>query len=264
MLTQSEYSHAMFDYLSGQKVLDKERGTIEKAMVAKLLHLIADQNLPGAETRTLAMTFSQVATKKVPQESAIIDLENAHHFDADHGGVLLTFIGETHDLQADTNRANAYCHQQANTVTCFVVERGLAYDVEGYGFRGVVIRETDVSILNQNPRMNWGLNLNIRVRSLLVAGYMALYLADTFTHNANAQVRMTILFGQMHYDIISYLKQLINSSATFLQDKEIGCVLVPSTQNPAENLLSSLGVKAAKRQVAGISLVERKTFRSMI
>jgi hypothetical protein len=231
-MSQVSYAAEVYRSLLEEKCFADTQGTNTfKALKKKVIDLAAAAG-GVAKKDNFSIEYQQVTPKNLGSGDAVIDLENKQHIP--DGGLLLTFLGETHNLFADTQRANQYAgaHNNRDTpLTCVVLERGLNYVPPL--FAGATIREENLGTTNNLAQPQWGLGLDIKTRSMLVAGYLVLYMSST-----NNTQHIAVFFGENHWDILSYIKQIINSSSIALKDRTVQCVLVPSN-NGQNNLLNN-------------------------
>jgi len=150
------------------------------------------------------------------------------------GSIVITYYGESHDSQRDGARAQELitaCSRQHEALpTLLLLERGLRnersrggvrmrYDLEdcicAFADEDELTRSRDAPLEYQfNYRSIWGMGLSVEQRSMVVAGYLAVCLANG---NPEAIDRVTILFGSNHSNMLeTHLEYFVQNVATNL------------------------------------------------
>jgi len=224
-VVQATYAQTLFNNGAGAGT-DK---TVRKAVMKTIEDLKpADEVVPGNPVDAEKTVIGSPKTNNVL--SAVQRIYNGQGA----GSISITLLGETHNNQADTARANALIAQMAAgnlTPTFLIQERGMTYPWPNpYG--GAIAREQNLTTV---PAGNFGLGLTSAKRSMVVAGYIFLCLAggpqvQTPAPVTNVIDKVFLFYGENHKDILDQFEYFArHSTANWLQNRSRNLVLARSS-----------------------------------
>lgn len=132
----------------------------------------------------------------------------------------IVLLGESHVDPADRQRAENYLAAMNATPPTFspslvVFERGLTYKAPN---DIPLVRESNLTTVNSHGNMiDFGMQLSRAQRSMVVAGYLALYVGSGNQQDIN---RIILFYGANHDDIYKYFDYIVSHTSVSFVLKE--------------------------------------------
>jgi hypothetical protein len=197
------------------------------------------QNILTVVRSQLLNTNNKPTGKNIPSRDTWGASKNAEsfiissHTSLAQGAISITFVGETHNLSKDVSVANSVIQNHTNANLIFY-ERGLHSGFGGiYNNPAIATNTAREEDITTSYGINWGINsLSFESRNLVIAGYLVLCVASG---NQNNAVKIILLFGENHVNILHQFNQIASRVAPWLLKRKRILHFVKSHDTHSDN-----------------------------